>query len=155
MYKCGCLFFSVDHGGKIRMKPGANKCSMILIYKPLRSTEPPSNSVQSDFPHSEPASGNQICLDDLDMTDLLSTTPPFCSSQTGRDDCTLCLDHTHLYTHTHTHTQSVDRNMLGGPLYIKKCLGGRRGVWGGAGRGEKEEYGGERLRWRKRRLDRG
>ncbi|XP_036416720.1 stonustoxin subunit alpha-like [Colossoma macropomum] len=34
MYKCVCLFFRVDHGGKIRIKPGPQKYAVDLTLDP-------------------------------------------------------------------------------------------------------------------------
>ncbi len=75
---------------------------MSLLYMPIHSIQPPSNSVQTDSLYTEPAHAAQICLNDQDTADDLWCVLPFCCPQTGWVECVLCLDpvwdHMHLNT---------------------------------------------------------
>ncbi len=56
---------------------------MPLLHEPIRSIQPPSNSVQTDSLYTEPAQSAQISLDDWDMAAPLLHILFFCCLQTG------------------------------------------------------------------------
>ncbi|KAK6291402.1 hypothetical protein J4Q44_G00381680 [Coregonus suidteri] len=61
------------------------------ISPSLHSTLPPSNSAQSDPLYTAPVHSPQISLGDKDTAAPLSSMSPFCSPQTERGICLLCL----------------------------------------------------------------
>uniref|UniRef100_A0A0E9RLC0 Uncharacterized protein n=1 Tax=Anguilla anguilla TaxID=7936 RepID=A0A0E9RLC0_ANGAN len=65
---------------------------MTLLYKPHHplSTQPPSNSVQTDPLCIALGPSSQISLDDQDMTGSLSHRSPLCSPQTDGGIDSLC-----------------------------------------------------------------
>uniref|UniRef100_A0A0E9XZA7 Uncharacterized protein n=1 Tax=Anguilla anguilla TaxID=7936 RepID=A0A0E9XZA7_ANGAN len=65
---------------------------MTLLYQPHQphSTQPPSNSIQTDPLCTALGSSSQISLDEQDMTGSLPHGSPFCSPQTDRGVDVLC-----------------------------------------------------------------